>query len=532
MDRVKVRITDCLLALLLGAFVGVPLVVAVWADRQGAESTVEKRELASLPPVPGTFDGWIRFPHAFDAWATDRFGFRDDLLSGYKWLMASVFGQSASAGAYVGKDGWLYVTKDDALKDALGQDPYSQREIDNIVQQILARGDLLTARHVRFVFLAAPDKHTVYPQYLPGGVYGGFDRRRLSALDAAMRASGHDYYVDISDDLIKAAPQSPFQLYYMADTHWNPWGAYLGYRAFLHDWKDSPIEHPTTYRFAQFRIPGRIAHGDLGVMSGYWSHDRDIWPPASVICYKLEPWSVPAGLARRINRASSYFGQIDCPAGHGVALVVHDSFMDGMLFYLPRNFQRSYYVWKYVDDRAFASLVNLTRPSTVIVERVERMMRTFPQTDIPALLAGLGLVGQPVRQDADRLLIGSGDAAVTRQPEAVVATVDKVIRHDDTIELQGWARNAAGRPPAVVIAVSGGKVVAEAPLAVKRQDVAHGTADSNLTWSGFQLEVPAAAARRAHADLQVYFVDFDDYGKWRMPDAVMQKMQTLAAQGR
>lgn len=507
----NIAVSNLLLAFAMAAFVVVPLAGALWHGTRPAESNMEKRQLAGLPAWPTSSRMWKKFPKAFDAWAHDQFGFRDDLLKGYTWLMASVFHQSTSYRAFVGRDGWLYFTGDGGLADMQGKGTYTAAELRNDVAQINARGELLAARGIRYGFVVFPDKHTVYPQFLPRGVYAGFDHRRLNALDAAMAQTGHAYYFDASNALRRDAQGSPFQLYYKSDTHWNPWGAYLGYEAWVAASGARLGLRSFEYSFGQFRIPHRSASGDLAKMSGYRPYDPDIYPPAGAGCGRTTPWAVPAAALHRLETIASHMRTADC-GGIGTALILHDSFLDSIERYVTSNFKQSRLIWNYPDDRNLGWLVDKLHPDTVLVERVERLMSKFPETDSATLVRELGSVGQSAKLDADDdLLIGNSLNPKARTPDVAEGTIDRTVRDGDRMYIEGWV-HTADVPSAVIVGVLNGKVIGEAPVALYRGDVTTSRHDSDLAWSGFRMELPGEALAQDDKALRWYTVNLDSYG--------------------
>lgn len=519
--------SDLFLALVLAAFVGVPFVATFFPGTGGSESTVEHRTLAPLPEWPRGLRRIKAFPGEFDAYARDHFGFRDQLLAGYKFILADVFHQSASDGVVVGKHGWLYTTKDDALEDMRGADPYAQAQVDNVVRQIIARGDLLTARHIHYAFFVAPDKHTVYPEFLPRGVYAGLDHRRLQALDAAMARTGRPYYFDLTDAMRGDVAASPWPLYYKGDTHWNVWGAYLGYEALAARFGALGLRS-IHYRFDQFRQPGLANSpngGDLARMSGVAPVEPDIWPPADMPCYPLLDWPVPAALQQRLGVSPPLLRTTaDCDHGKGTALVIHDSFMDNMAWHVSANFARTDYVWKYLDDGSLATLVRYVRPDVVLVERVERLMGQFPPANVEALVEQLGLVGEPASVLADgTLAIGPPEDRIVRRAVDAGISIDRVSGSGKGWRIEGWA-NMGTRPPAVIVAVDAGKVIAESPLAEYRPDVARGTGNPDLAWSGFALQLPDSMPAAQIASLHFYCLEYDTYGTASVADRIRQRL--------
>ena len=528
----RIALPDLLLALVMCAFVLVPLVCAGWRGSRTDVSSFEKRQLANVPRFPKTFGDWKRFPKAFDAFATDRFGFRPELLDGYKWIVAGVFHDSISPRAFVGRKGWLFVTSSGSLDDMRGADAYTDAELANAAQQINARGELLAVRRIKFGFVVFPDKHTVYPQYLPHGLYAGFGQRRLNALDAAMAETGHPYYFDASDALRADARVSRFHLYYKSDTHWTAWGAYLGYRAWVAADGQRLGLKPVEYRFDQFR-KARSTAGDLALMSGYRPREPElVKPPAAWGCVEgMSVWKVPATTLQRLDTAARYMQTAEC-GGSGRALVIHDSFMDWISPLLVDNFRHAWLARAYPSDATFGWLVDRLHPNVVIVQRVERAMSTFPTTDIPGLVGDLGVVGLPAAvDDTGHLRIGTGDDVSPRPAVDISVAMDQVKRVGDRVNMTGWAR-VGDSSPAAIIVVAEGKIVAEAPVTLHRADVARSQRNPKLAWSGFSVDVPAKAIGGAVDALQIYFVDFDNYGAYKMSDEFIQRLHVAVGQSK
>jgi len=521
----NIAVSNLLLAFAMTALVAVPFAGALWHGTHSDESSVEKRRLAALPAWPMSLQAWTKFPKAFDAWAHDQFGFRDDLLKGYTWLMASVFHQSTSDRAFVGRDGWLYFAGNDGLADMRGASPYTETELRNDVEQINGRGELLAVRGIRYGFVVFPDKHTVYPQFLPRGVYAGFDHRRLNALDAAMEQTGRDYYFDATDALRRDAARSPFRLYYKSDTHWNSWGAYLGYEAWVTASGKRLGLRPFDYRFDQFRTAHQSLRGDLSKISGNRPYDPDIYPPAGAGCESVEPWNVSSEMLHRLNTIARHMRTAEC-GGDGTALILHDSFLDSMERYVTDNFKRSWLIWNYPDDKNFGWLVDQLHPRTVLVERIERLMLHLRPVDLDALVRELGVVGESATVDNHgSLAIGSGNNRKALSHESAVGGLDRVVRAGGQVYVEGWAR-LGHSPPGAVIAVSDGKVVGEAPVTLYRANAPAVQRDSALKWSGFRLRMPASAVNPDVQMLRFYLVNFDTYGVLVLNNQDQQRLST------
>ena len=161
---------------------------------------------------------------------TEHLGLGDRLRAGYDTLCVDLFKTSPVPEVIVGHNGWLYSA--DTVSDATGVRTLSDDEIRHIVHVLELMRNGCTAKGARMVFAVAPDKSTVYPQYLPKRcVRTG----RENDLDALMQAFTHANITtaDLRRTLLAAAEEAQTPLYYKQDTHWNADGAVAAFSAML-----------------------------------------------------------------------------------------------------------------------------------------------------------------------------------------------------------------------------------------------------------------------------------------------------------
>lgn len=154
------------------------------------------------------------------AWLNDRFFLRQTLISTDRYLKSALFGTSGEDRVLVGKDGWLFYGE--TLNDYTGITPYSQRELYAMTQNIRLMADYCRENGKKFVFVIAPNKNSLYPQYMPdlGAVAEQTPGRQLLALLKQQN-------VPVAD-LFAAFDGLSQPLYYATDSHWNLRGAALG----------------------------------------------------------------------------------------------------------------------------------------------------------------------------------------------------------------------------------------------------------------------------------------------------------------
>lgn len=174
-------------------------------------------------PSPVNSEG--RFDYGFAAKADE---YLSDRMSAGKWLITAYSGAvetllhtSVKDKVIVGRDGWLFYA--DTLDDYTGRSAPRNGELEMLCRTLELVNEYVTSTGGSFVFIAAPNKNTVYPEYMPLNYTQGSDSF-LTALDAAM--AGKSYYLSLSTALRDAGVQT----YHKKDTHWNSLGAAVAYR--------------------------------------------------------------------------------------------------------------------------------------------------------------------------------------------------------------------------------------------------------------------------------------------------------------
>jgi len=80
------------------------------------------------------------------------------------------------------------------------------------------------------VFFAA-NKHSIYPEHLPGSLRPVSEKRRLDQLLDYMGARSDVRLIDVRPALLEAKKEK--RVYHWTDSHWNDLGAYHAYRAVM-----------------------------------------------------------------------------------------------------------------------------------------------------------------------------------------------------------------------------------------------------------------------------------------------------------
>jgi hypothetical protein len=178
----------------------------------------ENRALATMPNISLENLGDQTFYSNIEKYFNDHFVFRAGLIRPKSWVDYYIFNTSPSTQVHIGEDGWLYY--DEALHDYLKNDCPSAEEMNNLAHQLHDLEEIFDTSGKKFIFTIAPDKSTVYPEYV------GFERP-----PSRCQKSRYDLFIDslseyplknfIRLDIALIEEKNRYQVYFKADTHYN-----------------------------------------------------------------------------------------------------------------------------------------------------------------------------------------------------------------------------------------------------------------------------------------------------------------------
>jgi len=311
------------------------------------------------------------------------FGFRK-LLVRYQntldlfWLDASSHYQTVIKG----KGDWLFLSQENAelnvVEDYRSGRLFTPHQITRWVGVYKDRQDWLAARGIRYLVVVAPNKHTVYPEFLPDRFNRVSPISRTDQLVTALDAAGVEV-LDLRPAM--AGVKDKALAYYRTDTHWTTFGAFAGYVAImkrLAEWFPS-FAPDIRGDFDITLAPG--LNGGLAAMLAL----GDIFPEDRVTFTPRTPRRA-VEQANAVAPPSLFQPTVVMETGDPslpTAVVFRDSFAHELIPFLSEHFSRVVYLWPYpstpretrVFDRA---AIEALKPDLVIDEFVERYFTEFP----------------------------------------------------------------------------------------------------------------------------------------------------------
>jgi hypothetical protein len=356
----RVLVTTFLVALVLpGAGM-----MSGWGLRDGRE---EKR---ALTPPPRFGPGWAAmraWPDAASRYFEDHFAFRSALVAWQAALRFRWLHVSPSSQVVVGRDGWLFYAGDGGEEDYASAVPFTAAELEHWGRTLQHTYDWLKARGIRYVFVVAPDKYAIYPEYLPVSMRRVGPESRTEQLVRYLARATDVPVLDLRPDLLAA--KTGERLYHLTDTHWNDRGAYVAYCAILralHEQRLAPLPRSAFVARAA-HTPGMDLSAMMGLSSAMSEDDLQLRREGSLPWRVLEP--VPHDSLYMDWRLVTVHDDPSRPR----AVIFRDSFGSALVPLLAEHFSRALHLWQYNFDPA---IVTRERPAVVIQEWVGRRLAT------------------------------------------------------------------------------------------------------------------------------------------------------------
>lgn len=360
-----------ILALAFPVAIFTPLALSFVAPPQEV-SQVERRRLAPAPAV--AFWNINEFPAQFEAWYNDHFGLRSPLIRIYNYLNVAGLGLGSTKGVIVGKKGWLFQGGDPHVREMRNAWPFHEHELQRWATVLQAKHDWLAQRQIAYYFVVTPNKERIYPEYLPDSIVMVSDTSRARQLIDYLRANTTVNVIDLRPDLEQAKPLQ--RSYHRTDTHWNDFGAYIGYRAMLK--KFEPLFPELTILslakddFHMVTQPGGDLAQNLDLADVL--PEENITPREPVTRCARNPTLGPDADHDTLfeNEFATY-----CDDARYRALMFRDSFSLAMMPYLSESFAYIYYFpHSPASMKGIRVMTAQHRPDIVIEQRAGRWLRT------------------------------------------------------------------------------------------------------------------------------------------------------------
>lgn len=343
-------------------------------------SLSENRALQSKPSLhishPKSHSSWIswtkqsmqsclKYKSEFGAYFVDQFPFKTEIFSWFRHIKMNLLQADPLPDRVVqGTKDWLFIGDgySDGILESKGLKAYSKQEVENIIETLQERQKWLKQYDIEYVVVLAPNKSSIYGEYLP--------------IDQAKQPTLREYlhqimpksisYIDFGSTLLTKKKQN--LVYHKTDSHWNDLGAYYAYQEIVlslqKKWPSMPLIDSANYPWSQKQVQQLDLSRMLNmnrpedILSVDWSKNASRIIPTQV--------DIPSYYK---GHKDSYAIRFAGPDSLPKALIFRDSFGTNWMEFLKESLGESLFIW----DRTFnKELIEKERPALVIEEIVER----------------------------------------------------------------------------------------------------------------------------------------------------------------
>jgi hypothetical protein len=314
---------------------------------------------------------WESYTKKYNSYFEDQFGFRGDLIKFYSKYKTKLWRSSPIPNkVLMGKNKWLYTVEDSLMEDYRGLRKFNSNQLDEIYTNLMYRKNRLAKMGIAYYILIAPNKQTIYPEYIPSSYPIANKETRWIQTKSYLLGKGIDFIVDPTDALIKSKTST--QSYFKTDLHWSNMGAYIASNMLLNTiHKDFPIieQHPLNHYNIREQL---FTKGDLvrminitGIHDIQYIFESDGLNNIQYLegpAYPSYVSSQPIVLTLTKDTLKPRI------------LMFKDSFGNGMTQFISQESSRAIYVWTHVFDWA---IIEQEKPNIVIHEISEKLIHKF-----------------------------------------------------------------------------------------------------------------------------------------------------------
>jgi hypothetical protein len=236
--------------------------IGLLVDSESRIPTYENRTLAQRPSLD--LNTISSLPTDFDNYINDNFGLRKMFISLNSLIKSKYLHSSQVTNVILGKNNWLFL--EESAKDSLGWTRFSEDQLAILKANIEEQNNRLIQRGTLYLIVIAPNKETIYPEYLPVTIQRSHNQTRLDQLLQYLISENSTVPIlDLRSPLLQA--KTTYPVYWQTDTHWNNYGAFIAYSEIMKKLSDQypGLRQPT---FSDYHVIVRKVprSGDLANM--------------------------------------------------------------------------------------------------------------------------------------------------------------------------------------------------------------------------------------------------------------------------
>ena len=331
-------------------------------------SLSENRMLAVYDPL--IREGKINnsFGKNFDLWFNDRFFGRKEMIGLNKSIISFSNDKLENVKSFEGKNNWLFYKGENSIANYSNIHLFSEEELSYIANYLSSLQEWCEKNNKKFYFLICPDKNKIYGEFYPDYInkINPDEKSRTNQLISFLNAKTKVKTIYPYSELIKH--KSDHLLYYMNDTHWNPFGAYIGYTELMKAVNENyNMEVLDLKNMKIIKVAGCWSgYGDLMIKNGLFNYSKMVQYPELKVDYEKKSME-------GMEKDDEYYYT---KKGKHSIFFFRDSFATDMRPYIANTFERSFFRRRYQLNKQDLNFMK-ENFDIIVFEIVERSLPIF-----------------------------------------------------------------------------------------------------------------------------------------------------------
>ncbi len=195
---------------------------------------------------------YIKNPATFD----QNNAFNTDWVESYvNFFVVKAFSKSTNTDVIVGKEGFFFLGNkhNKLIYKTLDIYPYSDSQINMWGESLLDLQQWYESKGIQFIFVIAPNKHSIYGEYLPDWL--SVPNRNLTDKLTQIAKNNNIKLLDLRPVLIESKKTNEELLYWKSDSHWNQLGASIGFQKTIDQLNSSYSQMLLSPKYSQLTKP-------------------------------------------------------------------------------------------------------------------------------------------------------------------------------------------------------------------------------------------------------------------------------------
>lgn len=292
------------------------------------------------------------------------FGLKHTLVNSYLNFKINLLDEDPIPDRVVkGREDWYFLGNEHnrVLDNAFGIHKYSKSDLYIMKQNLMELNQFINSLNIKLYFVIPPNKSTIYQDKLPYTITQ--QDTPLTQFLSTINTSDSLNIIDLRKVLLKSKNNKK-TLYHKTDTHWNDYGAYIGYQYVL-GIVSNHYSELSVVPLEKFNLSDSLHQGDITRMINIYNKEL------------IASYSKPKNSMVLEEKNTYYYKKYLNNSKDSKLLMFRDSFAINWFDYFNESFGETVYLRYHTISK---SQIIEEQPDIIILEVAERNLDVFLKT--------------------------------------------------------------------------------------------------------------------------------------------------------